>query len=88
MSLGGASILHMGGSAYFIAAGLGILLAGVLIALGKIAGAWVYAAVVVGMAGWSLAEVGADFGQLLPRLAIPILICLYIFSDKVRPRLS
>ena len=87
LALGGFSLLLQGG-AYFLVAGLGIMVSGILIALGKLAGAWSYAATFAVMVVWSFLEVGANPGQLLPRLLVPAVLCIYIFSSRVRDRLA
>jgi len=88
---GGIYLLSLGeplvGSAYFIVAGLGVLVSGILIARGKLVGAWLYAVVFLLMVVWSVTELGGNVDALLPRLALPGLICAYIFS-KVRAQLA
>jgi quinoprotein glucose dehydrogenase len=86
--LGGYGLLQQGDSAYFLVAGLGICLSGILVALGKLLGAWFYAATFALMVVWSFVETKGDFGQLLPRILVPAVLCAYIFSGRVRPRLS
>ena len=87
-SVGGAILLQQGDSAYFLVVGLGVLAAGVLIGLGKLAGAWAYLGVFALMVGWSLLEEGPNAGKLLPRLLVPAVLCAYILSARVRARLS
>lgn len=84
----GGTTLGLSAGLYFIVAGAGVVLSGVLIALGKALGAWLYLATFVAMAVWSFVEVGADVNQLLPRLLLPALLCGYIYSSRVRPRLG
>ena len=76
------------GSAYFIVAGLGVVFSGILIARGKLVGAWLYAGVFLLMVIWSVVELGGNIQALLPRVALPGLICAYIFSSKFRERLA
>lgn len=89
---GGIYVLSLGeplvGSAYFIFTGIGIAVSGVFIARGKLAGAWLYAVVVLVMLIWSLAELGGNFQAILPRVLLPGLLCAYIFSSKFRERLA
>ncbi len=87
LAVGGISLMQQGDSPYFLVAGLGILASGVLIAMGKMVGAWAFLATFVLMVAWSLAEVGANIDHLLPRILLPGLFCAYIFSARVRPRL-
>ena len=88
LAFGGYGLMRQGDSAYYLVAGLGIAVSGVLVALGKMLGAWLYAATFAVMVAWSIAEVGADVGQLLPRILVPGVLCAYLFSGRVRPRLS
>lgn len=88
LAFGGFSMLQQGDNAYFLVAGLGILASGACIALGKLAGAWLYAATFAVMVVWSLSETGPNPGQLLPRILVPALLCFYIFSSRVRDRLA
>ena len=86
--VGGIQLSRMGGNAYFIVIGTGIALSGLLIFVGKILGAYLYAVVLAIIIIWSFLEVGTDYQHLIPRLAIPIVIGIYIFSSKVKSRLS
>lgn len=88
LAVGGIGLLRAGDSAYFLAVGLGAIATGVLIALGRLLGAWVYGATLALVVVWSLAEVGADLPELLPRVALPILIGVYVFSGRIRDRLA
>lgn len=87
LAVAGVGLLRAGDSAYFLVVGLGAVAAGVLIALGRLLGAWAYGATLVLVVVWSLAEVGADLPELLPRVALPILIGVYVVSDRIRGRL-
>lgn len=87
LAVGGVTLIQKGDSPYFLVAGLGILAAGVLIAMGKMLGAWAFLCTFALMVVWSLVEVGANVGLLLPRILLPGLFCAYIFSGRIRPRL-
>ena len=87
--VGGRRISTMGGSGlYFIVVGLGIAASGGLIAAGKVLGIRVYTAVLCLMIVWSFVEVGANFQALLPRLALPIIFAIYMYSGKVKSSLT
>ncbi|MFJ4375614.1 glucose/quinate/shikimate family membrane-bound PQQ-dependent dehydrogenase [Pseudomonas japonica] len=68
LAAGGVRLTSLGGSWYFLIGGLVMAVAGLLIALRKPAGAWVYAAFLVGTAIWALADVGLGFWPLFSRL--------------------
>jgi glucose dehydrogenase len=87
-SAGGVNLMLQGDNAYFLVVGLGILISGVLIAQGKMMGAWVYLGVFALIVMWSVVETGFDLGKLLPRVFMPALICIYVFTSRVRSRLS
>jgi hypothetical protein len=89
LGCGGAYLLAMGyPSPYFLVAGAGIAVSGLLIASGKRAGMYVYFATFGLMVVWSIAETGGDVGKVMPRLFIPALIGLHLATEKVRSRLS
>ena len=53
LAVGGAWLAILGGSAYYVLAGLALLAAGVLMALGRSLGAWIYAAAFVATVIWA-----------------------------------
>jgi len=87
MIIGGLNILAMGGGYYFIAIGICVAISGVLIMLGKKAGAYFYGLTLVILVVWSFVEVGTNLPELLPRIAFPALFAAYIFSKKIQARL-
>jgi quinoprotein glucose dehydrogenase len=64
---GGALLVMLGGSPFYLAAGLGILLTGALLVAGRREALWVYAAVLIGTLIWALAEIGLDWWPLAAR---------------------
>jgi hypothetical protein len=89
LGCGGAYLLaHHYPSPYFLVAGTGIAVSGLLIASGKRAGVYLYFATFGLMVVWSLAETGGVAGKFLPRVFLPALIGLHLASKKVRARLS
>src|SRR4051812_4138541 len=64
---GGAWLVTLGGSPFYLLAGLGILLAGALLIAGRRSALWVYAAVLIGTLVWAVAEVGLDWWPLAAR---------------------
>lgn len=73
LAVGGVRLATLGGSWYYLLAGLGMLLAGVLYARRKPLGAGLMALVFGATVIWSLWEVGLRFWPLVPRLA-PFLV--------------
>ncbi|UTD53798.1 glucose/quinate/shikimate family membrane-bound PQQ-dependent dehydrogenase [Halomonas sp. MS1] len=74
LTIGGAKLLSLGGSAYYLIAGVSIFVVGVLLAMRKGIALWLYAAVLFATLLWALWEVGLDWWQLVPRVAIVCLI--------------
>lgn len=68
LGAGGVELARLGGSLYYVVVGVMLLVAGVLIARGRLAGAWLFAAATAGTLVWSLVEVGLQFWPLVPRV--------------------
>ena len=60
----------LGGSLYYLLAGIGIALTGILLLLRRRAALGLYAIVLFASTVWALWEVGLDWWQLVPRLAL------------------
>ena len=76
LALGGGKLLSLGGSAYYLLAGLGCLVAGVQLVRKRRSGNWIYLALFAATVIWALSEVGLQFWLLLPRLAAPLFLAL------------
>lgn len=74
LAFGGSKLVSVGGSAYYLIAGLSIIACGVIFALRKGAALWLYALILFATLMWALWEVGLDWWQLVPRVAILCLI--------------
>jgi len=76
----GGALVALGGSAYYVIAGIALLLTTVLLFRASPLALWVYAAVLIGTVIWAITEVGFDFWQLAPRgdLLVPIGILLLL----------
>jgi glucose dehydrogenase len=59
LAVGGIQLAVLGGSVYYVLAGVGLIVAGVLMARRSLAGAWVYLGVFVATLVWALWESGA-----------------------------
>lgn len=68
LAIGGVKLVSLGGSWYFLIGGAIMAIAGLLIACRKPAGAWVFAAFLIGTAIWAVADVGLVFWPLFSRL--------------------
>ncbi|EHJ93458.1 glucose/quinate/shikimate family membrane-bound PQQ-dependent dehydrogenase [Vreelandella boliviensis] len=74
LAFGGSKLVSVGGSAYYLIAGLSIIVCGALFALRRGAALWLYALILFATLVWALWEVGLDWWQLVPRVAILCLI--------------
>ena len=67
---GGVKLLSLGGSLYYLVAGVVLAVTGVLLLLGRAAAIGLYALFLLGSTLWAWYEVGLDWWQLVPRLAL------------------
>ena len=74
--LGGGYLLSLGGSAYFLIAGIVTLLSGILAWRGDRRAPLVYGLLLLGTLGWSLWDVGTDAWALVSRLLAPAVLGL------------
>lgn len=70
----GGQLAVLGGSLYYVLAGLGLALSGVLLLARRAAGAWLFAAVAVLTVAWAVHEAGFAAWPLLPRLGVLLLL--------------
>lgn len=88
--IGGAQLAALGGSWYYLPAGLACVASGVFLMLRRPSGAWIFAALFVATLAWTLWETGLNSWALVPRLfAMSVLMLLVIAalpsSDPGRP---
>lgn len=87
LAVGGGWLLALGGSLYYLLAGLGLVATGVLLMLGRREALWLYALVLFGTTLWALFEVRLDWWQLLPRLDVWFVLALWLWLPLVNRRL-
>ncbi len=78
--VGGGRLLTLGGSLYYLIAGLALVLSSVLLWRRRRLGSLVYGAMLLITIIWSLWEVGFDFWASMPRLAAPLVIGLWFLT--------
>ncbi|MQT13800.1 membrane-bound PQQ-dependent dehydrogenase, glucose/quinate/shikimate family [Segnochrobactrum spirostomi] len=85
--IGGAWLLWLGGSAYYLLAGLGLLVSGYLLARRRTLGALLYALVYAATLVWAYWEVGLHGWALVPRVVGPtvLLVLVAAVSARLRP---
>lgn len=66
--IGGGKLISLGGSWYFLLAGIGFLLSAIQMVRAKPSGAWLYLLTFVATIIWALADVGMDYWGLVSRL--------------------
>lgn len=81
---GGARLLMLGGSVYYLLSGMAIAVSAVLLWRGRAEGAWAYGAMYLATLIWSLWEVGFTFWGLLPRLALLTLLGAWLLTPWTR----
>jgi quinate dehydrogenase (quinone) len=67
LAVGGAWLVTLGGSWYFVLAGIALGVSGFLIARRRPAGAWLFALTLVATAAWAVADAGLHFWPLVSR---------------------
>ncbi|MGE8135912.1 hypothetical protein ACQKO5_20085 [Novosphingobium subterraneum] len=86
LAIGGAWLALLGGSPYYLIAGLGLLASGFLLYRGRILGAWVYIATWLLSLIWGVVEAGLDGWALIPFaigptvLLVPVLLVLPVLE--------
>ncbi|KQY19800.1 glucose/quinate/shikimate family membrane-bound PQQ-dependent dehydrogenase [Rhizobium sp. Root482] len=85
---GGLWLIVLGGSWYYLLAGLGFLVTAYLLWRRRAAALGVYAAVILGTLVWAIWEVGFDWWQLGPRGGVIIILGLWLLLPAIRRRLG
>ena len=68
LAIGGVRLASLGGSLYYVIAGLLLIVSAVLLWRGRRSGAYVYWLLTVGTVVWALLESGFDGWALAPRI--------------------
>lgn len=84
LAVGGALLLHLHGSPYYVLAGAAIVLAGLLIGMRRAVGVRLYDAVLLISLVWAVWEVGFDAWALASRLLAPALLGLGLRMPWIR----
>lgn len=86
LAVGGGWLIALGGSWYYLPAGLGLLVSGVQLVRGRMSGAWWFVAVFIGTVLWSAWESGLDYWRWIPRLGL--MVALAFVLALLLPRLQ
>ncbi|MHB0775861.1 glucose dehydrogenase [Halomonas sp. WWR20] len=88
LAAGGAWLVTLEGSWYYLIAGIGLIFSGAMLARDSLTGAWLYLAVFLGTLVWAFWEVGLDMWGLLPRvfgyIVLGIILLLLLPTLKYR----
>lgn len=84
---GGAWLAGLGGSAYYLIAGIMLLLTGWLLAMRRAEALWVYAVLLLGTMAWAIWEVGLDFWSLAPRGDVLVPLGAWLMLPFIASRL-
>jgi quinoprotein glucose dehydrogenase len=85
---GGAYLASLGGSLYYVVAGLGLIVTGVLVFKGRRSALGLLALILLATVAWSVIEVRFDWWQLLPRLDIWFAAAVWLLLPFVNRRLG
>ncbi len=88
LTIGGVQLTALGGSWYYLLAGLALIVSGVLLVLRDERGAWVYGATFIVTLLWALWEKGLNGWALVPRLVGPLVLMFLVIAvlPVLRPR--
>ena len=76
--LGGGRLLVLGGSAYYLVAGIGLLACSLCLFLQWREAIWIYGFIFVATCAWSIYEVGFAGWALVPRIVAPTVVAVLI----------
>lgn len=75
---GGAYLVSLGGSWYYLVAGIAIVVSGLLIFKGEPKGAWLFGLVFLASFGWAVVDAGLEFWPLVSRLFVLAVIAIVV----------
>ena len=78
LALGGAWLLILGGSPYYLIAGLALLASGWFLLKGRLLGGWIYIGLFILSAIWGFAESRGNAWAMIPWLVAPLVILILV----------
>ena len=88
LAVGGFQLVSLGGSPYYVLAGMMTVGASIMLWRGDRRGSWLYGAMLAATVLWALWEVGLDWWALAPRLIGPVVLGLWLLTPWVQRRLD
>ena len=84
LGVGGGWLAALGGSWYYLIAGISLVASGVLFFMHRRSGVFLYAVIVAATAIWAFAEAGLDGWALVPRLVAPLVLFAFVTRFALR----
>src|SRR5206468_4535524 len=78
LAIGGAWLLILGGSPYYLVAGLALLASGWFLLKGRLLGGWIYIGLCFLSAIWGFAESRGNAWAMIPWLVAPLVILILV----------
>jgi quinoprotein glucose dehydrogenase len=78
LAVGGGWLAVLGGSWYYLLAGVGMVLAGWQLARRRLSGAWWFVAVFVGTLLWAAWESGLSYWRWIPRFGLVVVLAFFV----------
>ena len=88
ITIGGVQLMLLGGSIYYLLAGLVFIASGRWVWRGDIAGYWLYCLFALLTLVWAVTESGLDLWALLPRVVVPFGILLGFLIPQIKQHLQ
>src|SRR5690242_7097129 len=77
LTIGGVWLAVLGGSIYYLIAGIAMLASGWFLFRGRMLGAWIYVGLFILTAIWGFAESGGNAWAMVPWLVAPLVILIW-----------
>lgn len=87
LAIGGVMLARLGGSPYYLVAGLALVGSGALLFARRREGLLLYLAILIGTIGWAIWEAGFDGWRLMPRLGGPLILAVPLLVPALRAQL-
>ncbi|MFC0268136.1 membrane-bound PQQ-dependent dehydrogenase, glucose/quinate/shikimate family [Kushneria aurantia] len=75
---GGLYLVILGGSWYYLIAGVAMLIAAIQLMRGRMSGAWIFALVLIGTFLWTAWESGLNYWRWIPRLDLVLILAILV----------
>lgn len=84
LAVGGAQLVSLSGSPYYLAAGIVLMITAVLVVARRAEALWLHGLLILASLGWAVYEVGFDWWQLGTRGGLIVLLGLWLMLPAVR----